>query len=69
MLSLHYNELMGKIKKHEGKKYLVVNDYMVDKILYKIKEIIDIEKFDDIKMLVDTNDGCHMILMLKMLWY
>ena len=46
MLSLHYDKLMRKIKKHEEKKYLMVDDYMLDKLLGGIKEIIDIEKFD-----------------------
>ena len=35
---------MGRIKEHEGKKYLMVDDYVLDKILDKIKEIIDIEE-------------------------
>ena len=34
----HYPELMRKIKKHEGKKYLIVDDYMLDKALDKIKK-------------------------------
>ena len=34
MLNLHYHELMGKIEEHEGKKYLMANEYMLDKILY-----------------------------------
>ena len=55
MLSLHYHELMGKVKKTE-KKYLIVNDYMLDKVLDKIKETTDIVKFDDIKILIDTDD-------------
>ena len=29
---------MGKIEEHEGKKYLMVNDYMLKKVLDKIKE-------------------------------
>ena len=29
---------MGKIEEHEGKKYLMVNDYMLNKVLDKIKE-------------------------------
>ena len=56
MLSLHYHELVGKITDDEGKKYLIVDDYMLDKILDKIKETIDIEKFDDTKILIDTDD-------------
>ena len=41
---------MGKVKEHEGKRYLVVDDYIVDKVLEKTKEIIYIEKFDDTKI-------------------
>ena len=47
---------MGKIKEHEGKKYLMVDDYVLDKILDKIKEIIDIEEFDNAKILINTDD-------------
>ena len=35
MLSLYYHELMGKIKEHEGKKYLMVKDYMLNKVVDK----------------------------------
>ena len=35
MLIFHYHELMGKTKEHEGTKYLMVNDYMLDKVLDK----------------------------------
>ena len=38
---------MGKIKEHEGKKYLMVNDHMLDKVLDKIKEKVGIVKLDD----------------------
>ena len=31
---------MGKIEEHEGKKYLMVDDYRLDKVLFKIKELI-----------------------------
>ena len=31
------------------KKYFMVDDYMLDKALDRIKEIIGIEKFDDTK--------------------
>ena len=40
MLSLYYHELIGEIKKNEGKKYLMINDYMQEKVLDKIKETI-----------------------------
>ena len=32
------------------------DDYMLDNILDKIKAMINIEKFDDTKILNDTND-------------
>ena len=56
MLSLYFHELMGKIEELEGKKCLMVDDYIVDKVLDKIKEIIGIEKFDDTRILIDTDD-------------
>ena len=46
---MHYHELIGKKKEHEEIKYLIADDYMLDKVLDKIKEIIGIGKFDDIK--------------------
>ena len=55
MLSLHYHELIVKNENHEPKKYLMVNDCMLDKALNKFKEIIGIEKVDDLKTLIETN--------------
>ena len=48
---------MGKIGEHEEKKYLV-DDYMLDKVLkkHRVKEIIGVEKFDNTKILIDTDD-------------
>ena len=37
------------------KNYLIVDDYTVDKVLDKIKEIIDIKKFDYSKILIYTD--------------
>ena len=37
MLCLHFYELLGIIKDNKGKKYLMVNNYMLDKVLDKIK--------------------------------
>ena len=34
----------------------MVDDYMLDKVLDKIKEIIGIEKFDDTKILIGMDD-------------
>ena len=36
------------------KKYLVVDDYMPGRVLDKIKEIIGVAEFDDVK--IDTDD-------------
>ena len=47
---------MGKVKQHEGKKYLMIDDYILDKVLDKIKEIIDRKKFDNTKILIYTDD-------------
>ena len=41
---------MQKIKKDEWKKYLMVDDYMLDKV------ITDIEKFDHTKILICTDN-------------
>ena len=41
--TLAFNGLIGKIEKHEEKKYLMVDYYMLDKVLDKIKLIIGIE--------------------------
>ena len=56
MLSLYYDELMWKTEEHEGKRYLIVNDDMLDKIIDKIKETIGIVKFDGTRILIDTDD-------------
>ena len=46
---------MGKTENMKEKKYLMDDDYMLYKVLDKIKNIIGIEKFDDTKILVDTD--------------
>ena len=55
MLSLYYHKLMGKIKENKRKK-LMANDYILYKVLDKIKETIGIVKFDDTKTLIDADD-------------
>ena len=37
-------------------QYLIVDGCMLDKVLDKFKEIIDIEEFNDTQILIDTND-------------
>ena len=63
--SLHYHELMRKIKERKRKKCLMVDDYIPNKVLHKIKEIIDIEKFDHIEILIDTDDQLSHDITLK----
>ena len=65
MLSLHYHKLVEKNEEHEGKKYLMVNDYKLDKVLAKIKETIGIVKFDDTKILIDPDDELSDYITLK----
>ena len=55
ILRLHYHELMGKIKEHEGKK-IIVEDYILDKVLDKNKEVTGIEQFDDAKTFIDADN-------------
>ena len=57
---------MGKTEEHEGKKYLIVDDYMRDKLLGKIKEIIGIQKFMILRFSLIQMINCQMILLLKM---
>lgn len=53
MLSLHYHELMVR---NVEKKYLMVHDYILNKILEKFKEIICIEKSDVTMILINKDD-------------
>ena len=46
---------MGKVKEYKGKKYLMNDDYVLDELLGKIKEIIGIEELDDNKIIIDTD--------------
>ena len=55
MLSLYYHELMGKIKQHERKNYLMVNDYMLD----------NIKRIDDTKILINMDNELPDYMTLK----
>lgn len=46
---------MGKIEEHDGKNYLVFDDYMLDKLLFKTEDVIGIGKLEDTKILTDDN--------------
>ena len=43
----------------------MVDDYIVDKALDNIKEIISIEKIDDAKILIETDDKLPADITLK----
>ena len=49
----------------KGKKCLMVDDCIRNKVLHNIKEIIDIEKFDHIEILIDTDDQLSHDITLK----
>ena len=61
MLSLHYQELIGKVKEAKEKN-LMVDDYMLDTVLDRIKEIINIEELDNTK-LSTRMISCQVILL------
>ena len=49
--SLYYNRLIRKIEEHEEKKKcLMIDDYVLNKVLDKIKAIISIEHFNNTKI-------------------
>ena len=60
MLSPRYHELIGKMKEHEGK-----NGYVLHKALNKIKETINVIKFNGTKILIDTDDKLPDYITLK----
>ena len=43
----------------------MVNDYIQDKVSYKVKETIGIVKFDETKFLIDTDDKFLDFITLK----
>ena len=62
MLNLYYDELVGNIEEDEGNKFLMVDDYTLDKAL-DTNNKIDIGKLDDNKILIDTDVNCQMTLL------
>ena len=60
---------MKKVEEHVRKKYSMADDYTPDKVSDKIKMVEDIEKFDDTKILIDTDGKCFDENTLKMLRY
>ena len=49
------------------KKKKMIDDYVLNKVLNKIKEIIGIEKSDETKVLVSTDDKLSDNITFKML--
>ena len=67
MLSLHYHELMGKSEEQEGKKYLINDGYILDKVLDKINKIIDIKNLIILRFQLIQVIKYQTILLIKML--
>ena len=65
MFSLHYHELLRKTKEKEEKKCLMDDNYMLDKLLPEIKEIIAKLKFGYTKILIDTDHKLPNYITLK----
>ena len=53
---VYLSRIYGKEWRTWKKKYLISNDYILDKVLDKIKMVIGIEKFDEAKILIETDD-------------
>lgn len=47
---------MRMTEEHEGKNHLMIDDFVLDRLLHKIKKVTRIEKIDNTKILIDTND-------------
>ena len=54
MLSLYYHELVGNIEKCHRKRYLILDDSILDQVSEKIKKVIATEY--DTKLLINTDD-------------
>ena len=56
---------MGKTEEHEGKKYLIIDDHMIDKVLDKPKDLIGIEICHDTKIWINVDDKLSDDITLK----
>ena len=66
MLNFYYDKLIRKIEEWEGKKYLMVDDYTLDKVLHKIERIV-IEKLHDTSISIEADDKLPDDITFKML--
>ena len=56
ILRLYYHELIRMTEEHEGKNHLMIDDFVLDRLLHKIKKVTRTEKIDNTKILIDTDD-------------
>ena len=56
------------IEEYEGKKYLMNDDCILEKLLDK-NERIGIKELDNVVILIDRDDNLPYRITLKMLWY
>ena len=61
-------KLIGMIEEYEGKKYLMNDDCILEKLLDK-NERIGIKELDNVAILIDRDDNLPYRITLKMLWY
>lgn len=59
-----YHELIGESQEYEGKEYLMVKDYMLDKVLDTINETIVIIKLDDTKILILADNNLLDVILI-----
>ena len=57
------------VAKSNGRANSEIRCYILDKALNKIKIIIGIEKVDDKKILIETDEKLPNDVIFKMLWY
>ena len=55
MLCLYYHELIKKIEEHEKKEYSMIDDFMLIKVLEKIKKMKVMDINDNTKILIGTD--------------
>ena len=54
-INLYYDKLTENVEEYEGKNYLMVDDFTLNKALDRIKRI-DFKKRDDTRILIDGDD-------------
>ena len=62
ILRLYYDELIGKTEEREGKKVLMVDDYMLNKALDKIKKQQKLKNLMILRFWLIRMINCQIIL-------